>query len=127
MYQPRNIGVKEIVKGNIHTLANIKTTVFLFSSKGYSNGRQMAKYLERKRVEMKIKDNERNVKSVIYHIRSSLLSFFFFFLLPVNLLFVALMVHGVLSWLMKKNIFNYIQYRMSHPILSRIYDGQHEK
>lgn len=48
VYQPKNIGVNEIRAGSIQTFANIKKTVFLFNSNGYSNGLQIAKYLKRK-------------------------------------------------------------------------------
>lgn len=76
VYHPRNIGVNDISAGSIHTLANIKKTVFCVISRkeklkkwkkkilesifcfvcewhlhnGYSSGRTMAKYLHRKSI-----------------------------------------------------------------------------
>ena len=45
VYQPRNIGVKDISAGRNQTFANIIKTVFLFNNNGYSSGLQIAKYL----------------------------------------------------------------------------------
>lgn len=42
VYQPKNIGVKDINAGSIHTLANIKNTVRFVIYNGYSSGRTIA-------------------------------------------------------------------------------------
>lgn len=47
VYQPRKMGVNEMRAGRNQTFANIKKTVLLFNSNGYSNGLQIAKYLKR--------------------------------------------------------------------------------
>jgi hypothetical protein len=104
VYQPRNIGVKEMVKGNIHTLANIKTTVFLFNSNGYSNGRQIAKNLNRER-ESKVKWKLRIMKGMwnqLFITSSRPLFFSWIYCMPFA---IALMVMGYwVGWWEKYSI-----------------------